>query len=264
MTSRRVALTLAACTYAGVFGSFVLLETPGLGIGHFYYLPVCLIALATDALGGALAGLFAAGLYALDVVIDPRIPAREALTSATGIRAFTFAAVGALVGLYAARNRRLVDGLREHATRDFVTGAANVRAFDEGLGRRCGSGRPFALVLVDIDGLRRVNDVHGHMAGDAALQRVAEALGELTGAGDLVARVGGDEFAILAELVPEEIPAFAARLNAALAPDELSVTAAATFAPDDGEAAVGLFRKAEDRLFAAKLVRMNRATLAAV
>jgi diguanylate cyclase (GGDEF)-like protein len=255
---------LAACAYAGVFGVFILLETPGLGIGHFFYLPVCLVALATDALGGALAGLFAASLYALALVVDPRIPSRDALTHTTGIRALTFASVGALVGLYAARNRALVDGLREHASRDFVTGVANVRAFDQELERRCADRARFALVLVDVNGLRRVNDVHGHTAGDAALRRVATALGDLTGDSDLIARVGGDEFAILAELTPEEIPAFAARLNAALGPDELSVTAAATFAPDDGEAAVDLFRKADDRLFAAKLVRMNRAALAAV
>jgi diguanylate cyclase (GGDEF)-like protein len=264
LNNRRLALAIAAAGYAGVFAAFVVVERPGLGIGHFYYLPICLVALATDAVGGVSAGLLAASLYCLDVVVDPRLPARDALTTATGIRAFTFAAVGAIVGLYAARNRELVDRLHDHALRDFVTGVANVRAFDEEVERRCGSGERFSLVLLDVDGLRRVNEVHGHQAGDTALRRVAAALGSLASGGDLVARVGGDEFALVSELPLEDVPGLAARLNLLLHADDLSVTAAATDAPADGTTADDLFRKADDRLFAAKLVRANRRTLSAV
>jgi diguanylate cyclase (GGDEF)-like protein len=260
VTRRGPALALAACGYAGVVLAFVLVERPGLGLGHFFYLPVCLIALATDAFGGVAAGIVAAGLYCLAVVVDPRIPSHDALTTATGIRAVTFALVGAVVGLYAHRNRELVAQLQAHATTDFVTGVGNVRAFDEALERRLAAGEPFSLVLVDIDGLRRVNEVHGHLAGDAALRTVASALSGEAGRDDLVARVGGDEFAVLTAGAPE----LAGRVNALLVPDDLTVTAAATSYPADGETADGLFRKADDRLFAAKLVRANRQTLAAV
>jgi diguanylate cyclase (GGDEF)-like protein len=248
---RRTAFLLAGLGYAAVFAAFVLVERPGLGMGHFFYLPICLIALATDALGGVAAGVLAAGLYCLAVVVDPRLPSRDALTASTGIRALTFALVGAVVGLYAARNRDLVALLRDHASHDYVTGVGNVRAFDDGLQRRLAAGAPFSLVLVDVDGLRRVNDVHGHLAGDAALRTVASTLAELAAEGDVVARVGGDEFAVLTA----DGTALAARANVLLARDQLAVTAATTTYPGDAETADDLFKKADDRLFAAKLVR---------
>ena len=258
--SRRAAAILATAGYLGVFAAFVLFETPGLGIGHFFYLPVCLVALATDALGGALAGLLAAGLFPLAVVVDPRIPSHEALTTTTAIRAVTFALVGAVVGLYAARNRSLVERLHDHASRDFVTGVGNVRAFDEELRRRFAE-RLFTLVLVDVDALRRVNEVHGHGEGDVALRRVAAALTALAGAEDFVARVGGDEFALVTTLRPDALPDLVTRLHGRL--DGLRVTAGAV-ASTDAETADDLFRKADDRLFAAKLVRPGRRSLAAV
>jgi len=77
-----------------------------------------------------------------------------------------------------------------------------------------------------------------------------------------VARVGGDEFAVVTELAPEAVPSFAARVNATLAHEDLSVTVAATSVPDDAATPTELFRKADDRLFTAKLLRANRTALA--
>jgi diguanylate cyclase (GGDEF)-like protein len=263
LVNRRTAAILAACGYAGVFSAIVFLESGRLGIGHFFYLPVILVALASDALGGAFAGLFAAGLYCAAVVLDPQIPSRQALTTATGIRAVTFTLVGAVIGLYAARNRDLVARLSDHAARDFVTGVANVRAFDDELRRRFDARTLFTLVLVDVDGLRRVNEVHGHPAGDGALRRVASVLVAQAAADDFVARVGGDEFALLTTLRPDALPELTAQLNDALRPDDLTVTLAGVTATD-AETADDLFKKADDRLFAAKLVRPSRRKLTAV
>jgi len=66
-THRRLVLALAAGAYVGVFATFVLLESPGLGIGHFFYLPICLVALATHRAPGVVAGVLTSGLYALAV-----------------------------------------------------------------------------------------------------------------------------------------------------------------------------------------------------
>lgn len=260
--NRRLALALAAFGYGAVSAAFIAFDSGSLGVGHFYYLPVILVALASDALGGMLAGLFAAGLYCAAVVLDPRIPSRDALTTQTGLRAIIFALVGAVVGLYASRNRHLVARLHEHASHDFVTGVGNVRAFDEELRRRFDERTLFTLVLVDLDELRRVNEVHGHPAGDAALRRVAGTLSAVVGDGDVVARVGGDEFALLTALRPDALPELGAQLNALLAPD-LRVTLAGV-AATDAETADDLFKKADDRLFAAKLVRPSRRKLTAV
>jgi diguanylate cyclase (GGDEF)-like protein len=257
-------LALAAFAYAGVFAAFVVLEKPGLGIGHFFYVPICLVALVTDGALGVITGFLTAGFYAIAVEAAPGVPAADALTKATAIRLVTFALVGGLIGMYASRNRQLVENLREHASSDFVTGLGNARAFDEELGRRCAAGAEFALVLADVDDLKEVNDVHGHAAGNAALKRVGEVLKHHVEPGDLIARIGGDEFALVTSLPSEQIVALGARVNRSLAQEGFSVTFSSTFCPADGQTATELFHKADDRLFAAKLVRHNRATVVAL
>jgi len=261
---RRLVLPLAGVLSAGVFLAFVFIETPGLGFGHFFYIPICLVALVTDEFIGALAGAITAGLYAIAVVIDPRVPSALALTDATLIRLVTFTLVGGLIGFYASRNRKLVDRLREHAGRDFVTGLSNARVFDEELARWCTAGETFALVLGDVDDLKDINDMHGHAAGNAALKRVGETLRQHAETADVVARIGGDQFAVLTKLPAEEVAALMARVNRSLSTEDVSVTFGATRHGEDGETAAELFHKADDRLFAAKLVRENRATVVAL
>jgi len=262
--NRRLLLSIAAACYAGVFASFLVFERPGLGTGHFFYIPICLVALVSDELRGALAGALAAGLYLLAIELTPRVPTAQMLTSATAIRLVTYAIVGALIGFYASRNRQLVERLRDHAGRDFLTGLGNARIFDEELARRCAAGTPFALVLADVYDLKHVNDTHGHAAGNAALRRVGEVLRRHADARDVVARIGGDEFAILTGMPQEELAALTSRVNRSLAADDLAVVFGVTHCPEDGTTTAELFHKADDRLFAAKLVRQNRATVVAL
>ena len=260
---RRLAFGLAALAYLGVFCAFVLAETPGLGIGHFFYLPICIVALASGPLGGALAGCLATALYTVGLILTPAIPSSDAWTFPTLIRLVTYLLVGVLLGWYARRNHDLVAQLRRHAGTDFVTGVANVRAFDEELTQRCLVGRPFTLVLVDVNDLHRVNEIHGRRAGDAALRAVAEAIVSVAEPGSLTARIGSDEFALLTQLPVTELPVLGWRIEAALTPNDVTVTLAATAAPADGATAADLMHKADDRLFTAKLIRANRAIVAA-
>jgi diguanylate cyclase (GGDEF)-like protein len=255
---------VAAACYLGVFALFVFVETPGLGLGHFFYLPIILVALVTDELIGTAAGVLAAAIYAVAVVIDPRVPSALALTDATLIRLVTFGLVGGLIGLYASRNRALVDRLREHAGRDFLTGLHNARVFDEELAQRCAAGKPFALIVADVDDLKDVNDIHGHAAGNTVLKRVGEVIRQHADVDDVVARIGGDQFAILTALPANELAALTTRVNRTLSTESVSVTFGTTRCPDDGQTAAELFHKADDRLFAAKLVRENRATVVAL
>ena len=252
---------IAAATYGAVLAASVLAEQPRLGLGHFYYVPICILALSTDTIRGAGAGVLATALYTLGVVVRPNMPTADVLTGSSLIRLATFCGVGALVGWYASRNRTLVSRLRQHALEDFLTGIGNARMFDEELARRCASGRTFTLVLADVDGFAQVNETHGHEAGNKALRRVAAALRDAAGPATVVTRIGGDEFALLTDLPPEQTALICHRAARAVAADGLQLSFGTTSTPDDGTTAVELFRKADDRLFAAKLVSRNRRTV---
>jgi two-component system cell cycle response regulator len=106
--------------------------------------------------------------------------------------------------------------------RDGLTQLYNRRKFDEEAQREWLRAeryrRPLALVLFDVDHFKRVNDTHGHLQGDAVLQRIAATAREVTRTEQVVARVGGEEFAILCpEVDGEGAWALAERLRAAIA-----------------------------------------------
>jgi diguanylate cyclase (GGDEF)-like protein len=115
--------------------------------------------------------------------------------------------LASVLRLLAARHRleREVEAQRrqmlELTTRDELTGLAKRRLFNETLeseiGRATKQHRPLSLVLINLDGLRLLNDTHGYSAGDAALRHVAGALAADARRNDLAARLGDDEFALL-------------------------------------------------------------------
>ncbi len=121
--------------------------------------------------------------------------------------AFDYFALPQELSLMVARAAQLVslkqtmDRLRAEADRDYLTGLMNRRRFRTALGQEVERWRrydvPCALVLVDIDFMKRVNDAHGHTAGDRVIRHTANALVELSRDNDTSARLGGEEFALL-------------------------------------------------------------------
>jgi diguanylate cyclase (GGDEF)-like protein len=257
MLQRRLYLLTATVLYAVVFLMLILFEVPGLGLGHFFYIPIALLALGAGTRAGLVGGAVATGLYVLAVVITPRLPTREVLTLATGIRFATYTSCGILIGWFANEHLRHVRRLKELADRDFLTGILNARVFDEALARRCAERRPFLLLLCDMDDLKAMNDAHGHTFGNAELRRLADALSSAVRPDDEVARVGGDEFAVLTEGQLAEAAELCARLRAILKDSDLPVTFGWSACPDDATTPLDLFRKADDRLYAAKLIQRN-------
>jgi diguanylate cyclase (GGDEF)-like protein len=223
-----------------------------------------MVALAGGTWAGIGGGLLAAGLYVLSIALTPRVPTHDALTNGTVIRTVTYCSCGALIGWFANQHRDHVRQLRELAERDFLTGLLNTRAFDEAIARRCAADTPFVLVLGDIDDLKRVNDTHGHPEGNRVLQHVAEAFAAAVGPRDDLARVGGDEFAILMEGSVDEAQAIQTLLKKRLARDGYELSFGWAVRPEDGPGPLELFRKADDRLYAAKLLGRNRRAVLAL
>jgi diguanylate cyclase (GGDEF)-like protein/PAS domain S-box-containing protein len=109
--------------------------------------------------------------------------------------------------------KRLEEELAHQAGHDALTGLANRVRFDEVLAERVATGRPLAVMIVDLDRVKQLNDGCGHAAGDAALCAVADALRRVARDGDLVARLGGDEFGlVVADAAGEGAAALASRV----------------------------------------------------
>ena len=156
----------------------------------------------------------------------------------------------------------LRDRLQRQALTDPLTGLANRRALHrtaEDCFAKDGAGP--ALILIDLDGFKPVNDRHGHAAGDLLLIAIGGRLRAQAGAAATVARVGGDEFAIwLPDCDAETLDMRASALLAVLAapfpidgqPIRIGASAGLARAPDDGGSLLDLMRSADAALYAAK------------
>src|SRR6266404_3461892 len=163
------------------------------------------------------------------------------------------------------KQRQLEDHLRQQAARDPLTGLANYRHLAEVLDmevkRSERTGREFALLLFDLDGLKEINDRYGHLIGSHALCRVADVLSFCRDIG-AAARYGGDEFAVvLPESGVEAANQVAQRICAGIANDgmgpALSVSIGVAVYPHDGERIETLLRAADVAMYSMKASKHN-------
>lgn len=160
----------------------------------------------------------------------------------------------------------------EHAAlTDGLTGMQNRRYFDDALKEYLDEFRriekPVALMILDLDHFKQVNDTHGHDVGDEVLRAVAACLKDMTRYHDVVARLGGEEFAVVAPNMDSEMMVrFAERIRKAIAGMavvsgnvRLKVTASVGLAIwDRRETAEDFFRRADQQLYQAKKTGRNR------
>jgi diguanylate cyclase (GGDEF)-like protein len=216
-------------------------------------------------LNGLFVAVYATPLLYDDAAVDQGYPARLLL--------FAIGVAGTYV-IMRLLKRRLVAAeqrQREMAERDPLTGLANRRTFDAALTRavlqRDANGRSAALLLLDFDDFKRINDTHGHPVGDDVLRGVVAACVPHVRGVDCFARVGGDEFAVVA---PGAGKAGAARLAGALeaaiaeaampAPvGTVAVTIAWATVPEDATTAERLMQVADRRLIERKRDRKDLA-----
>ena len=118
-----------------------------------------------------------------------------------GVRAEALADENALLRASLAEMRERVQELEQLADTDTLTPLPNRRRFlrelERAVSQSARHGTPAAVLYIDLNGLKRVNDRHGHVAGDAALIHVARLLQGLIRTSDVVARIGGDEFGLI-------------------------------------------------------------------
>lgn len=177
----------------------------------------------------------------------------------------------------ALESAKLHEEVRRQATTDELTGLVNRRRFMEALEAEVDRSRlfktPFAVVLADLDDFKRINDDHGHHAGDNALRSFGGLLAEQIRDFDVAGRLGGEEFAVL---LPQtnvgEAMAVAGRIRDALTAaridvgDGVSVRLTASFGVADSGSSAStdeLLRRADDALYSAKRAGKDRYVVAA-
>jgi diguanylate cyclase (GGDEF)-like protein/PAS domain S-box-containing protein len=165
--------------------------------------------------------------------------------------------------------RRLQESLRYQATHDIVTRLPNRWQFEGFLAQTLAHarrhGREFALIMIDLDEFKAINDTYGHGAGDMALAEAARRLGLVLRTGDSLARLGGDEFAVLLSDIDgmTAVGTVSAKLTAALLPAfehhgnpiHLACSVGIACFPVDGTDAEALMRCADAAMYRAKARR---------
>ena len=217
--------SLKASVAGFVLGALVILAVGGmdhlsgahLSLSIFYLIPVAIVAWKCGrGAGVALVAAVVVVSFAADAS-HPRPHADSPGMLTVAWNALMRGAAGALVVALTELQRRALDRETHLARTDALTGLPNRRQLLETVAAELDRWeryrRPFSVVLLDVDRFKQINDGFGHEAGDAVLQGVAERLTARVRKTDLVARVGGDEFALV---LPETDRAHALDLAASL------------------------------------------------
>jgi diguanylate cyclase (GGDEF)-like protein/putative nucleotidyltransferase with HDIG domain len=158
---------------------------------------------------------------------------------------------------------------REQARHDSLTGLLGHRVFHEELEAQLAAGRPFSMVLFDIDDFKQINDLNGHQVGDRALCLVSDAIRRGTRAGDMVFRIGGEEFCALlpgltdgnaftvADALRQNVASMATTL-----PNPMTVSIGVASFPAHGSTRDELLACADAAMYASKRGGKNRVSIA--
>jgi len=194
-------VVVAAAVSALLIGALDYATGPGISLLLFYLAPIALVAWFAGLIPGVAISVFASLILFLT---GP--PATGGLEPGhfhywnVFMRFGVFVVVAYIVSMQASI-QRLLRREKELSRGDDLTGAVNRRAFTELLTaeilRLSRYGRHFSLAYIDLDNFKSVNDRRGHASGDRLLRIVADGLRNAVRSSDVVARIGGDEFAIL-------------------------------------------------------------------
>jgi diguanylate cyclase (GGDEF)-like protein len=261
----QLAWTLVGIVLVAAIGALDFWTGPDWGFSLIYLVPIIAASWWLGVGAGLVLAIWsAAGWFLAEVAWQRDLTLTASVWNGlTRLAIFTGAAL-ALARLRTTQNRlKYLLGVEERLARtDHLTGLANTRSFLEQSdpSRRRDDLGPLALLYVDIDGFKHLNDAYGHAEGDALLQEVARAIQASVRASDIAARVGGDEFAIvtaqtdagtataIAERLLDSVRAIAARYR--LAPVGVSIGIAER---EDSSQTIGdLLRRADDAMYRAK------------
>ena len=255
-----------------VFASvFSLVPTmPGVDRGWFFIVPVAISSIAAGLSEGVMVAFISSGLCAFYSAATAGQLVIPDLISLLSTRFTLYGLTAVVLGIFADAYKGLQNDLQEKASLDPLTQVANVARFYDEMGvMEKAHVSSFALLLVDMDDLKTINDKFGHQTGSAAIKRVADSLKHVVRTGDCVARFGGDEFVVIlrdadragAQVVVNRLRAALADVVLAGAPDRaLSVSAGVALFGEDGVSSEELLAAADAAMYSDKQSRKTQLT----
>jgi diguanylate cyclase (GGDEF)-like protein len=251
----------------GLVAAAGALAVSAAGGGDAFWLSVPLALLVAGPAEGRRAAFLGAGLVVLAACVPAALsPDLGPLPGAPLVLAVAGGSVAVLLAVRA-RLEGERSAMRRWALTDPLTGAANRRGLGERIEyevlRHARQKHRFAIVMIDLDGFKGVNDRFGHPAGDELLRDVATSLREAVRDQDTVARLGGDEFCVLAPEtdgaggahLAERVTTAVRRVTTGL--DNLSASVGVAVYPDDGATAAAVLDAADSAQIAAKRLRAS-------
>ncbi len=236
----------------------------GVDFAWMFLVPVAISSIAGGLKEGASVAVIAAlisALYATAALghIDVTLITNVALG-----RVLLYGITATVLGAFAEAHQSVQSHLRALASLDPLTKVSNVARFYDELGIMEAGDESFAVLLVDVDDLKVLNDRHGHQAGSSAIQMVANALRRVVRTSDCVARFGGDEFVIIlkdADRAGSQV--VVNRLRLVLAEDfvptapgvQVTVSVGVALFGEDGTTSEELLAAADDAMYSDKRSR---------
>lgn len=272
---RRSAATAAAEVAAaiGLLGGLLVLTGWGASpFGALLALPAVGVALGARPAIGLAAALLASLAFVMVLATDPARPFAGGPLLTAGIVLGTVWLATVLAVVFSAQQQRLRAAALQLSVTDPLTGLFNRAqiyiALDQEVRRSRRSLRPFCLLMVDMDGLKRINDTLGHERGDAAIRAIAGVIRRSIRTVDSAYRYAGDEFVVLlpetdfsgAFVVGEKIRQGAEDLGAAFAAGDVptSVSVGLVSHPEDGSTDEELMLAVDRAMYAAKAAGKNQ------
>jgi diguanylate cyclase (GGDEF)-like protein len=183
-----------------VASAFSLVPAPSeVDSGWLFIVPVAIAAIAAGLKEGLFVALVSSALFALFAIVSNGTLDETLLLPIFMARFALYGMTAAVLGTFAEAHYSVQSSLRTLASIDPLTKVSNVALFYEELGLLESRASEFAVMVVDVDDLKGLNDRYGHQAGSAAIQSVARTLRGVVRGSDCVARFGGDEFVVILE-----------------------------------------------------------------
>jgi diguanylate cyclase (GGDEF)-like protein len=252
-----------------VASALSLIPTPvGVDSSWMFIVPVAIASIASGLKEGLLTALAASVLCALYATARTGGLDATLVFSIVMARFILYGMTAAVLGAFAEAHHSVQSSLRQLASIDPLTKVSNVARFYDELGMLEALSSDFAVLLVDLDDLKALNDRHGHQAGSAAIQAVANNLRRVVRGSDCVARYGGDEFVVIlkdadragAQIVVNRMREMLAAEKIIYAPGvSLSVSVGVAMFGEDGTTSEQLLASADGAMYRDKRARKVKA-----